>query len=564
MLPDYGNLATSQSELDILLQDFVNSHIPPSSQDKFCIPPITKEIVEADLSKIPSNKATGLDGISVRVLKEALPVTSSSLALIYNASISNGVFPAAFKIAKVLPLHKKDSIQERGNYRPISVLPILSKPLERHIASAYLRYLTSNNLLYSNQSAYRPYHSCETALLNITDNWLKAMDNSELVGTVFLDLSKAFDLVNHDILLAKLDKYHTATNTLDWFRSYLTGRTQVVSVSGVLSSPLNLEVGVPQGSILGPLLFSIYMNHLPLLLKNTEVDIYADDTTIWSSGTNCTDIQNTLNNSLDKANSWFKLNRMIPNTKKTKHLLIGSVQRLSQSNETTMEIYIDNIKLEEAAGEKLLGVVIDSNLSWNLHIDCLIKKLNSRICLLKRAKVYLTFACRKMLYNALIKPILEYCCTVWGNCTVGNLQRVLRLQKRCARLIFDADTHENSVKLFNKLHWLPIDDIIRIRKLYLLHKINQGHCPAYFNKYIEHISNTHNYNTRSASNNNITTPACKRNSGLRTFHSSACRLWNALDPEPKTLSHTNFKNYLVKFYRSMTSFLDHFKIRKTF
>ena len=243
VLPDYGNLATSQSELDILLQDFVNSHIPPSSQDKFCIPPITKEIVEADLSKIPSNKATDLDGISVRVLKEALPVISSSLALIYNASISNGVFPAAFKIAKVLPLHKKDSIQERGNYRPISVLPILSKPLERHIASAYLQYLTSNNLLYSNHSAYRPYHSCETALLNITDNWLKAMDNSELVGTVFLDLSKAFDLVNHDILLAKLAKYHTDINTLDWFRSYLTGRTQVVSVSGVLSSPFILKSG---------------------------------------------------------------------------------------------------------------------------------------------------------------------------------------------------------------------------------------------------------------------------------------------------------------------------------
>ena len=390
------------------------------------------------------------------------------------------------------------------------------------------------------------------------------LDNSELVGTVFLDLSKAFDLVNHDILLAKLAKYHTETNTLDWFRSYLTGRTQVVSVSGVLSSPLNLEVGVPQGSILGPLLFSIYMNDLPLLLKNTEVDIYADDTTIWSSGTDCTDIQNTLNISLDKANSWFKLNGMIPNTKKTKHLLIGSVQKLIHSSETTMEIYIDNIKLEEAAGEKLLGVVIDSNLSWNLHIDYLIKKLNSRICLLKRAKVYLTFACRKMLYNALIKPILEYCCTVWGNCTVGNLQRVLRLQKRCARLILDADTHENSVKLFNKLDWLPIDDIIRIRKLSMLYKINQGHCPAYFNKYIEHISNTHNYNTRSVSNNNITTPACKRNFGLRTFHSSACRLWNALDPEPKTLSHTNFKNYLFKLYRSRISFLDHFKICKTF
>ena len=220
VLPDHENLATSQPELDILLQDFVNSHIPPSSQDKFCISLITKEIVEADLSKIPSNKAIGLDGISVRVLKEALPAISSSLALIYNASINNGVFPAAFKIAKVLPLHKRDSIQERGNYRPISVLPILSKPLERHIASAYLQYLTSNNLLYGNQSAYRPYHSCETALLNISDNWLKAIDNSELAGTVFLDLSKAFDLVNHDSLLAKLDKHHTGTNTMDGFRSY--------------------------------------------------------------------------------------------------------------------------------------------------------------------------------------------------------------------------------------------------------------------------------------------------------------------------------------------------------
>ena len=170
-----------------------------------------------------------------------------------------------------------------------------------------------------------------------------------------------------------------------------------------------------------------------------------------------------------------------------------------------------------------------------------------------------------MLYNALIKPILEYCCTVWGNCTtVGNLQRVLRLQKRCARLILDADTYENSVKLFNKLDWLPIDDIIRIWKLCMLHKIIQGHCPAYFNKYTEHISKTHNYNTRSVSSNNITTPACKRNSGLRTFHSSACRLWNALDPEPKTLSHSNFKNYLFKLYCSRISFLDQFKVCKTF
>ena len=174
-----------------------------------------------------------------------MPTISTSLAHVHNTSINQGFFPTTFKAAKVTPLHKKDSANERGNYSPISVFPILSKPLERHLATAHLRYLTINKLLYKNQSAYHPYHSCETALLNISDKWLKAMDDSELVGTVFLDLSKAFDLVSHDILMAKLAKYHTSLTTLNWFRSYLYQRKQVCSISGVLSSPANIYRGVP-------------------------------------------------------------------------------------------------------------------------------------------------------------------------------------------------------------------------------------------------------------------------------------------------------------------------------
>ena len=152
------------------------------------------------------------------------------------------------------------------------------------------------------------------------------------------------------------------------------------------SGPACLYRGVPQGSILGALLFSVYMNDLPLLLRETEVDIYADDTTIWLSGANCTEIQQTLNVSLSKANSWLKFNEMQPNSKKTKHLLIGTTKKLSHNEITTLELSLDNVRLEESVGEKLLGVVIDPYLSWDLHIDYLIKKLNSRICLLKKAK----------------------------------------------------------------------------------------------------------------------------------------------------------------------------------
>ena len=157
-------------------------------------------------------------------------------------------------------------------------------------------------------------------------------------------------------------------------------------------------------------------------------------------------------------------------------------------------------------------------LSWDLHIYYLIKKLNSRICLLKRAKVYLTIECRKMSFNALIKPILEYCCTVRGDCSVENLQRLLQVQKRCERSILDATINDSSVELFDKLGWLPIDDMVRVRKLFMLHKVSQGHCLEYFSSYFKYVRSTHGYHTRSAVSKDVLTPSCKRNSGLRSFH----------------------------------------------
>ena len=232
------------------------------------------------------------------------------------------------------------------------------------------------------------------------------MDFSKLVGSVLLDLSKAFDLVDHDLLLSKIDKHHVTNTSHEWFKSYmyLSNRTQQCCINGSLSDALLLARGVPQGSILGPILFSLYINDLPIGISNSHVD----------SGLLL--IQRSLQDSLDRTSRWLSLNKMVPNTKKTKHLIMGTVQKLLHSGNPSLDLSLCGTPIEEAKDEKLQGVKIDKHLNWDNHdIDFLIDKLNSRICLLKRDKTYLNYRQRNLLYNALIRPLFEYCCTVWGN-----------------------------------------------------------------------------------------------------------------------------------------------------
>ena len=235
------------------------------------------------------------------------------------------------------------------------------------------------------------------------------MDKSDLVGVILLDLSKAFDLVDHDILLSKISAYLASAVSMNWFESYLSERSQICSVAGSLSAPLTLSCGVPQGSILGPVLFSLYMNDLPLNIPEANVDAYADDTTLWKSNGDCIKIQNDLQSSLDCAYVWFKQNHMKPNITKAKHLLIGTHQKLRHANISSLELNLNGVPIEEVKDEKLLGVKLDKYLGWNDQVNCLMKKLNSRFFLLKRAKGYLSVSGRKLLYNALIKSTLEYC-----------------------------------------------------------------------------------------------------------------------------------------------------------
>ena len=248
----------------------------------FTIPYITPQNVI--VRNMSSNKATGLDGVGVKIMKVAAPAIAPSLCTLINYCIDNSTFPSLWKYVQVIPVYKGHGRKDdMGNYCPISILPLLSKVFEKHIHHALFGYMKENNLLHQLQSGFQQFHSTETALIRLTDQILLHMDNDRVTGLIFIDYKKAFELIDHDIVLLKLEAYGVESKELMLLKQYLRGRKQSVTINGVQSDPQPITHGIPQGSVLGPLLFTIFINDLPQSIVQSVVDIYADDTTISAS-----------------------------------------------------------------------------------------------------------------------------------------------------------------------------------------------------------------------------------------------------------------------------------------
>ena len=278
-----------------------------------------------------------------------------------NESISTEQFPSVWKEAKVKPLFRTGNKEDVNNYRPISILPTLSKLIEKWVERQFSQYLNDFNLLHKSQSGFRPKHSTESALIWITDSWLKAINEGNMVGCVLVDFRKAFDLVDHKILLKKLKCYKCKTSCLSWFESYLQNRTQRVCQNDNLSEAADVIHGVPQGSILGPLLFLLFINDLPLYLQNTFtiVDLYADDTTIYFSNADKLVLEKNLQSSLNCLQKWCRENGMILYIDKTKVMLIASRQKRTVLGDTILNLQYNDIDIKMTTSDKVLGIYVD-------------------------------------------------------------------------------------------------------------------------------------------------------------------------------------------------------------
>ena len=271
-----------------------------------------------ELSSLKVNKCSGLKDINTRFLKNGAGVLAAPLPYIFSLSLHTAIIHRSWKCATVTPLHKYGSASHPNNFRPISVLPVVMKIFERAVHSQIYQHLSTNKLLYSHQSGFRPGHSTTTCLLDVSDFIRKNMDQGCLTGGVFLDLSKALDLIDHSILKSKLAHVGILDHALHWLDNYLTGRTQTVCVNGISSEPMDLNFGVPQGSVLRPLLFLIFINDLPNRVKQSKVVLYVDNTALFFASKDVMTIERVLLEELNSLNNWFHENGLIVNCSKTK------------------------------------------------------------------------------------------------------------------------------------------------------------------------------------------------------------------------------------------------------
>ena len=429
----------------------------------------TLKLIETILPKTSS----GYDNLSSKALKQFAPIIHPALRLIINQSLMTGIFPTKLKHAIVTPIYKgkNSDPQEFINYRPISLLPTLSKIIEKVVQSQLYQYMNDNNLITNSQYGFRTNHSTEHAAVEFVDRIAQKMDDGEIPFSIFIDLSKAFDTLDHQILLRKLQHYGIQGTPLNWFRSYLTGRTQSVKFNGEVSTPIALKTGVPQGSVLGPLLFLIYINDITNASRLLQEILFADDTSLTSTLSafyvykpkNLTDIaiiSNSINIELTKITDWLKINKLSLNEDKTKYMIFHTQQRNMALYET-LSIKLNNQSIKRVKSFNFLGIIINEQLNWSDHIAHLSQKIITVVGLLHRLKNHLPIKILKTIYCSLILSRLHYGNILWGRAP-GNL---IQLQKKALRAIVGASYNSHTQPILKKLKLLSLNDLHNTKML---------------------------------------------------------------------------------------------------
>ena len=434
---------TSNESLDELLTRFsthpsikkIKESFPVS--DSFNFRPVTTDDVKKEILNLDGSKANIQGDIPADILKASIDIHLNLITEIINDSFKNGIFPDELKLAEVSPIFKKKDSLKKENYRPVSVLSHISKIFERLMYKQIEEFMQDK--LSPLLTGFRKNHSTQQCLVNMLEEWKKNLDNNKIVGSIFMDLSKAFDTINHDLLVSKLDGYGFSSTALKYIKSYLENRKQRVNINNSFSLWENIFAGVPQGSILGPLLFNIFLNDIFLFVTNSCLSNYADDNTLYCFGENIEAVNKNLKTDFTVVIEWFYQNYMVLNAEKCHYMCLGR-------NTENATFRFNQKVYENSKEETILGITIDNKLTFYSHVKEICKKTSQKISDLSRIAAYLSDSQKKLIFNSILKSQFSYCPLVWMFCSRTSNNVINKIHERSLQVALD-----NNIGTFTEL-----------------------------------------------------------------------------------------------------------------
>ena len=387
--------------------------------------------------EINVSKSSAIKNLSSKIIKDAFLVLVLQLVYLFNLSLEVKVFPYQWKTATVIPLFKGGNRRDVGNYRPISLLPLPGKILEKIVHNKLALFLDANKLLCEEQCGFRKGRSTLHSIVNLTDSLLSSINNRETCMAVFIDLTKAFDTINHSILIKKLEYLGIKGNLLLWITNYLHDRTQKTFANGSLSEALPITCGVPQGSILGPLFFIAYINDIKHFLNDSEFGLYADDTVLFSHAKDKIVLQNKLQAKLDLFCEWSRMNALTINILKTKYMIFGTRAKLKKAKDIVLSV--GGQTLHQVPSFRYLGVTLDSVLSYSNHISTVLNSVSHKAYILSKIRRFITTYSAVKIYKSMLLPYFDYADIVFDKANQNNLDKLQRMQNRCLKICLRSD-----------------------------------------------------------------------------------------------------------------------------
>ena len=498
--------------------------------------------VQKCLSQLDVTKAFGPDGVSPKLLKEGAHQLAPALCRLINLSLTKSKFPRTWKLANVIPLYKKNDRNSITNYRPVSLLSSVGKIMEKIVFQTLFEHFRSNFLISAWQSGFIPGHSTSTQFIEMYNHFCKAVSCGKEIRIVFCDVSKAFDRVWHRGLLFKLQKCGITGPLLAWITHYIKDRYQRVVINGQFSSWKLIQAGVPQGSILGPLLFLIYINDITHVIQHCHIRLFADDTCLFIEVDDRERAAEHLEQDLSAISRWAKTWLVTFSPPKTESLVISNKANLTAHP----PIHMDGSVLNEVTHHKHVGIILSKDLSWHRHICAIEKKARSILNRLSQCKYTLDRRSLERVYISNIRPIMEYGDVIWAGGNQTDLDGLDMVQKDAARVVTGATARCSTTLLMNDVAWPSLQSRRRCHRLELFYKIVNGLSPPYLCALLPlRVADRARYTLRTS--HDFTVPVCRTNAYRRSFLPNVIMEWNKLDHDTRnSISLRSFKSKCSK------------------